>query len=134
MTRERDLEATIRKLGDREPQYAYAAYHFVLEALEHTMRWLGRDKEEGLERHVRGRELLEGIRRYSLETFGPLARTVFESWGVHRTEDFGRMVFNLVDEGLLSRQDSDSLDDFAAGFDFGETFETGYRIQLDRPA
>jgi len=133
MTQPRDFEATIRKLGEREPHYASAAYHFMLEALEHTMRWLGRDQAEGTERHVRGRELLEGIRRYSIETFGPMATLVFETWGIRRTEDFGRIVFNLVDEGLLSRQDSDTLEDFADGFKFADAFESGYKIELREP-
>jgi len=53
--------------------------------------------------HVSGQQLLEGIRDLSLQQFGPLAKTVLEHWGVTRCEDFGDIVFNMVDAGLLGR-------------------------------
>ena len=47
---------------------------------------------------------------------------VFNSWGVRSTLDFGRIVFHLVDEKLLSKRDGDSLADFLDKFDFQEEF------------
>ena len=73
-------------------------------------------------RHVNGQELLDGIRQYSQEQFGPMTRTVFNHWGVNTTEDFGHIVFNLVNAKLLGKTDQDSLDDFKNVYDFKETF------------
>ncbi|MBL8694592.1 MAG: hypothetical protein JNJ88_10900 [Planctomycetes bacterium] len=129
MTEERDLDGQIRALAASDARFSDGAYHFVFEALDFTIRWLGRDRAEGTERHVGGKELLEGIRRYAMREFGPLSRVVFESWGIHRTRDFGEIVFRLVDAGLLSRQDSDSIEDFDGGFDFVAAFERGYAIE-----
>ena len=51
-----------------------------------------------------------------------MAKTVFEQWGITRTEDFGDIVFHLVKEGILSKTDSDRRSDFARGYDFEEAF------------
>ncbi|MBK9384498.1 MAG: hypothetical protein IPN34_06720 [Planctomycetes bacterium] len=102
----------------------------VLEGLGWTVDQLGRRDKSEPHRHVSGHELLEGLKDYALEYFGPLARTVLKLWGVRRSEDFGAIVFHLVEAQLLSRQESDSLDDFARGFDFRDALESGYRVRL----
>ncbi len=129
MSDERDFETEVRRLCAEDGRYAPAAYHFLLEGLDYTIKLLGREKAQGIERHVGGVELLDGIRRYALLQLGPMARFVFESWGVRRTEDFGSIVFRLIEAGLLSRQESDSLQDFVDVFDFREAFDRGYRIE-----
>ena len=63
-------------------------------------------------------------------TFGPLAGHVWRAWGVRETLDWGRIVFLLVEEGLLNRQETDSLEDFRDGFEFDAAFEGGYRTVL----
>ena len=77
-----------------------------------------------------GKELLEGIREYAAQQFGPLAPTVFRSWGVRRTEDFGEIVFNLVESGLLGKTESDSREDFADGFDFDQAFDGPFSAEI----
>lgn len=105
----------------KDPRYPRAAYDFVREALHHTVESLGKQG------HVSARELLDGIRDYAKSEFGPLARMVFESWNVRRTEDFGRIVFNLVEAGEMGKTDQDDIKDFAAGYEFDAAFppETG---------
>ena len=121
-----DLSDQIRtKILRRDRRYELAAYFFIYEALAYTQRKLGRQDPdlEAPRRHVTGRELLDGIREYAAESFGPLAPTVFRSWGVRRTEDFGELVFNLVENGLLGKTDEDRREDFADGFDFDTAFD-----------
>ena len=122
-----DLESAIReKVLSRDSRYEIGAYVFIYEAPAYTQKMLGRDDPSlaPAKRHVSGRELIEGIRRYAGELFGPLAPTVFRTWGVNRTEDFGELVFNLVESGLLGKTDTDRREDFAGGFDFDTAFET----------
>ena len=59
--------------------------------------------------------------------FGPLARTVFDSWNVRGTSDFGRIVFNLVAAGEMGKTDDDSIADFNDVYRFADAFpdETG---------
>jgi len=61
--------------------------------------------------------------------FGPLAPTVFRSWRVRRTEDFGEIVFNLVERGLLGKTEKDAREDFAGGFDFDQAFEGPVKVE-----
>lgn len=117
MTPRMEMAQKIRALCRKEPRYKPEAYLFVLSALHFTVSRLPR------RRHVTGRELLEGIRLCGLDQFGPLARQVFEHWGVHATEDFGRIVFALVDEKLLGKTEEDSPADFEAVYDFAEAFD-----------
>lgn len=121
-----DLIAALEEIVRRHPRYKLDAYLFVREALAYTQKMLGTSG------HVTGRQLLEGIRRYALETFGPCARMVLEGWGVRRTEDFGAIVFNMVDAGLLGKRDEDSIMDFSDGYDFVEAFDHAYRQMLER--
>jgi uncharacterized repeat protein (TIGR04138 family) len=73
--------------------------------------------------HVTGGELLEGIRQMALELYGPMARTVFEHWGIYNTEDFGHIVFNMVNVGLMSKTKEDSINDFKDVYDFKKVFD-----------
>ena len=121
-----DFETAIRrKVLAKDSRYDVNAYRFIYEALEHTQRLYERqrDSEDPARRHVTGQELLEGIRGYAALQFGPLAPVVFRSWGVMRTEDFGEIVFNLVEADLMGRTDTDRREDFANGYDFDEAFD-----------
>lgn len=113
-----DLEDRISEVRRRDRRFARHAYFFVLDALDYTMLRLGRDALTGEERHVGGKELLIGIQDYAFEQFGALAVLVFEQWGVRTSEDFGEIVFNLIDAGLLSRRPQDTRLDFAGGSEF----------------
>jgi len=63
--------------------------------------------------HVTGQELLEGIRQYALQQYGPMTVTVFEEWGVNHCRDFGEIVFNMVESGLLQKTETDTRNDFS---------------------
>ncbi|MEO0480994.1 MAG: Minf_1886 family protein [Planctomycetota bacterium] len=124
------LEERIVEIRKRDRRFSRQAYEFILEALDHTIAVMGKDRLTGEERHVGGRELLLGIKDFASKRFGPMAPFVFRQWGVRRTDDFGEIVFNLIDAGLLSRRDSDSRLDFQDGFDFDRVFDEAFRDHL----
>jgi len=115
-----NFEDGLEKILERDARYDREAYFFVREALDHTQKNF-KVAGPGLH-HVTGQQLLLGIKDYALEQFGPMTLTVFEEWGIRRGEDFGEIVFNMVEQGLLSKTDSDSRDDFKGGYDFDEAF------------
>ena len=118
------LEVRISQLRRRDRRYARNSYYFILDTLDYTIETLGRDRLTGASRHVGGKEMLAGVRELAAEQFGPMATVVLERWGIRTTEDVGEVVFNLIENGLLSRRPSDSRLDFADGFDF-ECFYVG---------
>ena len=118
MNNPEELLEKIQRLIDGNPQYKFEAYSFVLAALHYTMSILPQP------RHITGKEFCEGIRKYAIDQFGPLARTVLEYWGIRETLDFGKIVFALVDIGLMRKTEEDSLGDFKDVYDFKTAFDT----------
>jgi uncharacterized repeat protein (TIGR04138 family) len=115
------LVDALQKIGARDGRYHERAYLFVLAALEYAQGRLP------ARRHLSGAELAWACRDFALEQFGLLAPTVLQHWGVRRTEDFGTIVFALIDAGLLAQQSSDRIEDFEGVYDFDAAFGAGYR-------
>ena len=105
----------------KDPRYSPDSYFFIKEALDFTLKIM-KKSNEGPERHITGQELLEGIRKYTIQEFGPIALTVLNTWGIKKTEDFGEIVFNLVATGKLGKTDKDKKEDFADCYDFYDAF------------
>ena len=112
-----ELLKKIEGICRKDPRYKPEAYLFVLAGLHFTVSQLPES------RHVTGQELLEGLRVYGLDQFGPLTQQVFEHWGIHSTEDFGHIVFTLVNAELLRKTEEDSLKDFKGAYDFPTAFD-----------
>ena len=115
------LEQAFEQIRERDGRYQERGYLFVLAAREFAQGRLP------ARRHLSGIELAWACRDFALEQFGLLAPSVLEYWGITRTEDLGRIVFMLIDVGLLARQDSDRLEDFEGVYGFDEVFRAGYR-------
>jgi uncharacterized repeat protein (TIGR04138 family) len=126
------MNEPLRKLALQDGRYSPEAFRFLYESLEFALRLSGRSEAEGVDRHVSGREVLTGMRACALQQFGPLAAHVWRSWGVRESLDWGRIVFLLVEHGLLKRQDGDTIEDFAENFDFDQVFEREYRPQVPK--
>jgi uncharacterized repeat protein (TIGR04138 family) len=122
-----NFEEGLERVLERDPRYHRNAYLFLREALDHTHKMLG-NVEKDVIHHVSGQELLAGLREYALQQFGPMAMTVLEEWGVCRCEDWGEIVFNMIDHHLLAKSDKDSRDDFKSGYDFFETFRRPFCV------
>jgi uncharacterized repeat protein (TIGR04138 family) len=105
----------------RDARYTREAYTFVREALDFTQKLIVKEKRSRI-RHVSGQELLDGIRQFALQQFGPMTVTVLAEWGIRSCKDFGEIVFNMVETGLLAKTDRDSRDDFQNGYDFTDAF------------
>ncbi len=104
-----------------DPRYTRDAYVFLRDALDFTTKQQKKIKG-AMVRHVAGPELLEGVRQYALQEFGPMVMTVFSSWGIHCCEDIGHMVFNLIEAGIFGKTEEDSLEDFKNVYDFEAAF------------
>lgn len=118
---------TLDALEIRHPVYPAAAFRFVVDGLGFTTdRAVGQYASEGLPlpdmHHVSGQQLCLGLREFAIERFGMLAPCVLRHWNIARTEDFGRIVYALIEVGRLTRSTEDSIDDFHAVFDFEEAF------------
>ncbi|WP_309397269.1 Minf_1886 family protein [Cerasicoccus maritimus] len=117
----KDFDEVVGLIRKEDSRYEVGAYHFVRLGLDHTIKNL-KDDPDRETRHVSGQELLSGIRDYALEQYGPMSYTLLTHWGLKRCEDFGDIVFNLVEWGVLGKTENDQREDFADGYDFREAF------------
>lgn len=111
-----DFIKAIEEICARDNRYKPDAYEFLMQALHFTQNKL---KRKG---HVTGKELSCGCAEFAIEQYGPMAKTVLTHWGITRTEDFGNMVYNMLKSRLLSKTESDSLNDFKDVYDFETAF------------
>ncbi len=113
-------------IKDHAGPYPPEAFVFVQEGLRHTVERLAERRGTNIniedERHISGQQLCMGLRDFAIEEFGLLARTVLAHWHIHRTEDFGRIVFAMVAGGLMRKTEQDTADDFIGVFEFEEVF------------
>jgi uncharacterized repeat protein (TIGR04138 family) len=96
----------ITEVALENPRYGREAYIFVFKAINWATRQLDSP------RHLSGQEFTRALIAYAREEFGSLAWCVFNEWGIFRTKDFGKIVFTLIDAGLMSREPGDSIEDF----------------------
>jgi uncharacterized repeat protein (TIGR04138 family) len=115
-----DVMGKIRARGGR---YNERAYLFVLGTIEFLQSRLD------VRRHVTAVELAWACRDFAVEQYGLLAPAVLAHWGISRTDDFGRIVYTLVEVGLLVTQPGDHESDFNAVYEFADAFGRSYDWQ-----
>src|SRR4051812_25754449 len=104
-THRKSLEQVVEEYG----RYPLEAFEFVRHGLNHTVEQIHGDVKEKPQSvcHVSGRQLCQGLRNYAIQRYGVMARTVLHHWGVHKTGDFGKIVFAMVDSKLMHKTDDD---------------------------
>jgi uncharacterized repeat protein (TIGR04138 family) len=127
-----DLMAIVRRT-----RYPLDAFLFVQRGLDFTVRRehgeLETEPEELTyddvqDRHVDGRTLCFGLRDYAYQQYGLMARAVLKRWNIQRCEDFGHIVFAMVEAGLMHKTDDDSVEDFAEVYDLTTAFNDGLEL------
>ena len=103
-----------------DPRYPAEAYYFIRDGFEYVARDL--EEKEGAPRHQSGRELADGLKEFALDEYGPMAFFTLGQWNIHRTADFGELVYNLIRMGRFSQNKGDKKSDFDNLFDFDEAF------------
>ena len=137
----------IAELLKEDDRYAFDAYVFVFEALNFAQNILQmgeetlaettdevldeaiENEEEPVERHITGQQLCEAIRKYALEQYGYMAKNVLGNWGIHATDDFGEIVFNLIRIKQMRKTPQDRMEDFQGVYDFDEAFRQSFKIK-----
>ncbi len=120
-------------IRDRASEFSESAFDFVRDGLKHTVQSLqdatasqsnaqasvaGTDER----RHVSGQQLCLGLKDLAIQRWGLLAQTVLKRWGIVQTNDFGTIVYAMIDRAELKSSARDSIDDFKSVYDFDEAF------------
>jgi uncharacterized repeat protein (TIGR04138 family) len=116
-------EEVLARIRARGGEFHERGYLFVLAAIEFLQSRLE------VRRHVTAQELAWACRDFAREQFGLMAGSVLEHWGIKRTEDIGRIVFTLVEIGMLVTQPGDHESDFGGVYQFADEFGDSYEWQ-----
>ena len=114
-----DFEDDFADILAKDSRYHPRAYTVLLNVFGFLS-----EKTQG---HVSGEDILEEFKEEVLDQFGPMAYTVLTEWGLKCTEDIGEMMVNLVEANRIVKEDNDSYESFAGGYDFRETFSGPYQ-------
>ena len=122
-----EIKINWKAIREKAGPYSPRAYDFVREGLAHTVGLVhgekaAKERTDDESRHVSGQQLCFGLKDYAVKQYGLLARTVLNRWGVQQTVDFGKIVFAMIDAGLMRKTDEDSYQDFEGIFEFDEAF------------
>ncbi len=104
--------------------YPIEAFAFVREGLNFAVQCVHENPDDlpEDERHISGQQLCLGLRDLAISKYGLLAPAVLDHWRVGRTADFGRIVFAMIDAGLMTKTPRDTIEDFHSVYDFDEAF------------
>ena len=112
-------EERIQEILERDRRFERGAYEFTRQAVSYASEVFFATGT-----HVTGQELLEAIRDFARNRYGAMTPDVFEAWSVRAGEDFGEIVYNLIEAGLLSKTEEDSKEDFCGSGKFMDLFDS----------
>ena len=131
-----DFDEIVELICREDPRFDRRAYSFMRHGLDHTVKELKKRDSDRAHKslHVSGPELLEGLRAYALDQFGPLALTVLNGWGIRACTDFGEIVFSLIEYRVFSKTENDRLEDFSNVYSFEDAFVKPFLPKNPRPS
>lgn len=131
----------IELLLQQDPRYPIEAYQFLRDALSYASETLGYgnrgrievddplEASPGKENHLTGNELCEAIRQYAIDQYGLMAISVLSSWNIKATDDFGEIVYHMIEIGLMKKSDEDKKEHFHSVYDFQDVFVNQFEIK-----
>ena len=129
---------SLQQLVDKDARYPVEAYLFIREALAFAAdkMELGAENQVSMEnlersrreRHLSGQELCEAIRCYAVNQYGFMAKVVLNRWGIHATADFGEIVYNMIDVGIMKKSSRDQKSHFKGVYCFDGAFVEDFEI------
>jgi uncharacterized repeat protein (TIGR04138 family) len=126
-----ETQIDLKEIMDRAGGFSPMCFPFIRDGLAHTVEMVhgNRDDESMLElglsdesRHVSGHELSVGLKDYAIDRYGMMAKSVLNKWGIYHTLDFGKIIFAMVEAGLMRTTEEDQLEDFDGVYDFDDVF------------
>jgi len=119
------MKKNLEQIALEDGRYSAKAIGFVYEGLGYTAKKIVSEEKAN---HVSGQTLCEGLRKYSLERWGRLAKSVLNDWDIKTTRDFGEIVYLMIKNEWMSAQPTDSIDDFNNVYDFQTVFKDQFKF------
>lgn len=104
----------------RDDRYPVAAFCYVAKCLKRLLA--SSEGKGGNHPHVSGKDICLALKQSFLDDFGTLARGILEQWNLKETNDFGNIIYDLIDVKLLTTSPQDSRSDFVDVYLFKDAF------------
>ncbi len=99
------------ELAEKYKEYPLQAYLLIYQGIDWAREHGAPVGDRGC--HLSGRELAQAIFMYSVDAYGPrLGKIVWEELNLKGSEDLGRIVFHLLESGLMQKEEEDKSEDF----------------------
>ncbi len=125
---DQSFEETAARICEKDFRYDMEAYYFIRDALGYATKKYSRTAAN---RHVTGVELSEAIREFAIQEYGPISHLVLTEWGLTKTDDFGEIVYSLINEGVFGKTEEDRKDDFKDVFEFKNAFLDPFEPKIE---
>ncbi len=116
------FQEAVEKIVAHDQRYRLDAYLFLREVMDFAVKRQKKQRKQLQPMHVSTAELLEAFRLFALKEFGPMSLTLLQYWGIQNSADIGKIIFNLIEAGVVGKTEDDTLAAFSNGFDFQEAF------------
>ena len=125
-----NLSVTIKRIIENDSRFHPDAYIFINDAVKFTIDNINMRADRS-NRHISGKELLDGIKDFAMSKFGPMSYEVLSSWGLEDSLSIGYVVFNMVDYKLLGKSNNDSITDFDNSYNLREELSSPFLPEHD---
>ena len=127
MSEEDFFNQGVRLICEEDDRYPPEAYTFMRKAVDYTSKKKIREKHDK-DAHISTNELVDGIKSFALTEYGPMTRFVLSKLGIHSTEDFGNIIFNLIEFKIFGSNENDDQDDFKDAYSFDDAFDKPFYV------
>ena len=120
-------------------RYCIKAFEFLHDGLEYAVKNVHGYRAEFADddefddhesSHVSGQQLCLAMRDLAKKRWGMLAKAVLNKWGIHKTQDFGNMVYLLIEHDFMDKNPEDTIEDFDDVFDFTTDLDVSQDISM----
>lgn len=127
------MKKSLEEIAAESGRYNTRALKFVFDGLGHSIQQIRESEEEDelLPRHITGAELAQGLANLAKDRWGRLAMMVLNQWGIKTTRDFGEIVYLMIEQGWMTSQETDQIEDFDNVYDFEEIFEKQFDFEMN---
>ncbi len=123
------MKKSIEEIAKLDGRYSLRAFQFVHEGLGFSVKkYYGSEAEDSGPHHITGKQLCLGLAEFAAEKWGRMAKVTLNQLGIKSTQDFGNIVYLMVEHKWMHARPEDTIEEFGDVYNFEEVFEKNYQF------
>lgn len=116
-------DPVLELLAEEKDMYPYEAYDFISGLIKMLDDELQAQIETDPAPNITADQLCSRCVDFACSVFGRMSRAVFYSWNIRSTRDIGKIVFHLIEAGVVGAAEGDRIEDFDDLFDMDKALD-----------